>query len=217
MISPARHAVYRRSRTLSWVLTGGAVAVLCAAVATIVVTYARLVVTPSRSRPDDVQIIGVDLLAGTVTLSADADTRAPGNYSLWFSQNRGHARLGSVLAETHTTVTRALIVVDFGELQYARTGRLGGWVYLFPKDLPVSARNIALDSDVGVCPAWLIPARAPAPPSPHTSRANARALGHPGARSRRPTFRDPACDAGISRGGLHGTPGFVAKRRPRTP
>lgn len=156
MISPARHAAYSRSRLIVGIVAGAVAVGVLAAVVTTTVAFARLVVTPSRSRPDDLRIFGVDLVIGTVTLSATADTLSPGRYSLWFSRSTGHARLGPVVTSTATTVTRTIEAVDFGELVTARTARLGGWVHLTPKDFGYPAQSVTLQTDVGDCPAWLV-------------------------------------------------------------
>lgn len=158
MISSPRHAAQFRSRTLGWIVAGAAAVGLVSAVIGSTVAFARLVVTPSRTRADDIRVLNVDLAARTVTISANADTRIPGTYSLWFSRSTGHARLGAIIAETATTVTRELLAVDFGEITAARTARIGGWVHLSPRDLRRPAHTVFLESDVGACPAWLLPA-----------------------------------------------------------
>ena len=105
---------------------------------------AQLVVTPPRSRPDDVPIRDVDRHAHTVTLGRTADSATPGRYGLRFSRDSGHARLGEVTAETNGTVTRELLGVDFGELLADTRGRFGGWFFLTPRDLGVDHESVSL-------------------------------------------------------------------------
>lgn len=135
----------------------GAAAVATAAVSVIV---ARTVLTPPSRREEDVAILSVDLEAGLVVLDSTADSRLPGEYSFWFTRESGHARLGEIVAQTPTTVTRRILAVDSGDLTAARRGRLTGWFYLTPADLGVPFEDIDIATPLGDAPAWLIPAAA---------------------------------------------------------
>ena len=117
---------------------------------------ARLVVTPPRSRADDVPILAVDARARTVTLGRTADSATPGRYGLWFSRDAGHARLGQIATETESTVTRELVGVDFGELLPGARGRFSGWFFLTPRDLGVDHESVSLVTTLGPAPAWVI-------------------------------------------------------------
>lgn len=138
----------------------GAIAVVATAAAAVVtVIFARTVVTPPKKRPEDVRIL--DVRDATITLSANLDSLTPGQYSLWFSQDTGHARVGEILSYTPDTVTRQLIEVDFGDLDHAVRGRFSGWFYLSPQELGYPWREVSIDTEVGPAPAWLIPAETP--------------------------------------------------------
>ena len=132
----------------------GAAAVATAAVSVIV---ARKVLVPPSRREEDVAIRSVDLDASLIELDATPDSRLPGDYSFWFAQASGHARLGEIVAETPTAVTRRILGVDSGDLVSARRGRLTGWFYLTPADLGVAFEDVAIETPLGDAPAWLIP------------------------------------------------------------
>lgn len=124
--------------------------------AVVTVAVARKVVTPPRVREQDLRILAVD--ADTVTLSATKDTLTPGEYSLWFSRDTGHARIGEILYFDARTVVRRLLSVDFGDLEHARAGRLSGWFYLGPSELGLPWQDVVVETELGSAPAWLVPA-----------------------------------------------------------
>lgn len=117
---------------------------------------ARNVVTPPRRRKEDVPIIAVDLVAGTVRLGRTPDTVVSGRYSLWFDHDRGHARVGEILAENEDSVLRRLDSVQRGDIERASQGRWAGWWYQTPADLGLMHREVGIETAVGVAPAWLI-------------------------------------------------------------
>ena len=123
--------------------------------AVIAVIFARTVITPPKSRNEDVCILAFD--TDTITLSATLDSMTPGRYSLWFHQDSGHARVGEILSYTPDTVTRQLLGVDIGTLDGARRGRFSGWFYLSPADLGVPFENVEVHTELGEAPAWFIP------------------------------------------------------------
>ncbi|AMB58316.1 hypothetical protein AWU67_04985 [Microterricola viridarii] len=131
------------------------------ALATVVVVFARKVVTPPRRRKDEVRILDVDQAGATVVLAADPDTVVDGHYGLWFSAERGHARVGEILGRTETTVTRRLLRTDFGDLPDASTGRWSGWFYLGPWEFDLPFENVIVSTPVGPAPAWWVPASEP--------------------------------------------------------
>ena len=122
---------------------------------------ARRIVTPSSKRADDVRIDAVDLAAGTITLQSTPDSVLQGDYSFWFSGDKGHAHLGEILRLTPTKVTRRILRVDHGDLARAERGRLGGYSYLGPWDLGLAFEDVLVPTDAGDAPAWLIPAEVP--------------------------------------------------------
>ncbi|CAN5363480.1 alpha/beta fold hydrolase [soil metagenome] len=147
------------------IVTGTAIGVgaLAAAVGIaagiITVIFARTVVTPPTKRQEDVEILANDEL--TITLSATLDSLTPGQYSLWFDRDAGHARVGEILSFTADTVTRQLLGVDFGDLGRARRGRFSGWFYLSPEELGLPFQDVLIDTEFGSAPAWLVPAAGP--------------------------------------------------------
>ncbi len=130
---------------------------MSAAAAIVAILFARTVVTPPKSRPEDVRIVRVG--EHTITLSATLDSMTPGRYSLWFRRDAGHARVGEILSYTDETVTRQLLGVDFGQLEGARRARMGGWYYLSPADLGVEWHDVVIETELGAAPAWLVSAQ----------------------------------------------------------
>lgn len=126
------------------------------AAAALASVVARRVITPPRTREEDIRILGYT--ETTITLSATTDTLTPGRYGLWFSADSGHARLGEIISQGEGWVRRALLQVDHGDLSSARTGRFSGWFYLDPRELGFEVSDITIDSPVGPAPAWLVPA-----------------------------------------------------------
>ncbi|WP_370543971.1 alpha/beta hydrolase family protein [Frigoribacterium sp. VKM Ac-1396] len=140
------------------IAVGGTVLLSSAALASGVVAIARKIVTPARRRRDDVRIEAHDASAGTVTLSSTPDTRLPGRYSFWFDRGRGHARLGEVVRDDGRHVVRRVEAVEGGELDRARHGRIGGWLFPTPRDAGLDAHEVTVATEVGPAPAWLVPA-----------------------------------------------------------
>ncbi|GAB3407320.1 alpha/beta fold hydrolase [Schumannella luteola] len=154
------------SRARRGLAVGGAVAVgvvagaalLGAGVAGLGALVARTVVTPPKKKPDDVRIIGVDEDSGEIALSRDHETEVDGRYGLWFSGDTGYVRLGDVVSLGDDQVIRRIERVVFGDLAAATAGRWSGWYYLTPRDLGHDYRDVAIDTELGPAPAWLIPA-----------------------------------------------------------
>lgn len=145
-------------RVLGWTALGAVALTASAtlAAAAVAVRMARTIVTPPTSREQDIRILAVG--ETTITLSLTQDSMTPGQYSLWFDNDNGHARVGEILEFDTDSVTRILLGVDFGELGRARRGRFSGWYYLSPRELGYPHENVVLDTDLGPAPAWLIPA-----------------------------------------------------------
>jgi hypothetical protein len=125
--------------------------------ATLTVYVARRVVTPSKTRVEDLRILGST--ETTITLSKTLDTLLPGRYGLWFSEGAGHARIGPILEVGNRFVVRELIGVDHGDLATATRGSVAGWFFLEPSELGFAFEEVEIETPVGVAPAWLIPAR----------------------------------------------------------
>ena len=135
-------------------------AVLATAV-TVSVIVARTVIIPPSRRVDDIEILSLDPSTSTIVLSSTPDSRLPGQYSFWFAGDTGHARVGDIITQDETTVTRSFEPADFGDLSAARRGRFSGWFYLTPKDLGVPFEEISIGTPLGDAPAWLVPAATP--------------------------------------------------------
>jgi pimeloyl-ACP methyl ester carboxylesterase len=137
---------------------GGIVAAAAASAALVTAIVARSVVTPPKKLANDVRIVSVDRNEGTITLGATADTLLPGRYSLWFDVDGGHARIGEIVSVGGGVVTRTLLLVDFGAIELARTGRISGWYYLHPREFGFPFRDVSITTPLGDAPAWFIPA-----------------------------------------------------------
>jgi uncharacterized protein len=120
--------------------------------------FARLVVSPRRSRPDDVEILGYG--TDTVILRSGADTAAPGRFGVWLDGGRGHVRLGPVVDHDPYagTVTRTLLGVDSGALR-AGPGRWNQYYYAgTPKTaLGLTYHDVGVPTTIGPMPAWYVP------------------------------------------------------------
>ena len=152
----ARQGLGRRIPVIAAIAFVGIALSAIATAAAIAVYFARTVVTPPRRREEDVRVL--DVTATTVTLSSTPDTRTPGEYSLWFSADTGHARIGEIIRSSDRSVTRVLLGVDFGDLGSARAGRISGWVFLSPAELEYSWSEVKVQTELGPAPAWLVPA-----------------------------------------------------------
>lgn len=145
------------------ILAGGVgIAVGALAISTIVTTkVARLVVTPSRAFSYDIPIASVSRDHSAITLGLTRASSVPGRYSLWFSGDTGHVRIGEILERTPTTLTRAIEENAFGDLESARTARISGWYYLRPEELGFRVGAVDISTDRGSAPAWYFPAAYP--------------------------------------------------------
>ena len=162
MADSRRHAV----KVFPWLpvalaAIGAVVTIATLAVAGVTLFVARTVVMPPRRRPEDTRILSVDGAGDLVSLSSTVDSRLPGEYSLFFADGSGHARVGDIVAETPGTVIRRLLRVDRGDLARARRGRFSGWFYTGPADLGFHFENVEIQTELGPAPAWLVPAEAP--------------------------------------------------------
>jgi pimeloyl-ACP methyl ester carboxylesterase len=149
-----------RRRVLVPVLAVGAGLAIGAVAVTALVTanVARRVVTPARAFVYDIPIVSVARDHSTITLGVTKESVVPGRYSLWFSGDSGHLRIGEILDRTPTTVTRAIDAVGFGDLDGASRSRISGWYYLRPEELGLAVEAVDIPTDRGSAPAWFFPA-----------------------------------------------------------
>ena len=165
-LSPNSPRARSAGKHLSWVLLGvgaGAAAgsVFAGSVSALGAYFARRVVTPDAVPHQDVEILAlVPTDAGhDVIVSADKESSAPGRYSLLFSADTGHARLGEPKGYRpgDGTVTRPVEKVYFGDLSTAVRGRLSGIVYDSPTDVGAEYDEVNIPILGGMAPAWFVP------------------------------------------------------------
>lgn len=133
-----------------------------AVLATAVAAYfTRRVVTPDHVKPDDVQVLDVDLAATppTVTLVRTDDTVVDGRYGLWWGGREGHARLGRVVFADDDVVVREVLAVEHGELR-AGPARWNQYFYSGApsESLGLAHEDVEVASELGAMPAWHVPA-----------------------------------------------------------
>ncbi|GAA3645155.1 alpha/beta hydrolase family protein [Microbacterium marinilacus] len=117
---------------------------------------ARRVVTPAP-RVADVEILGIDRAAQTITLSRTPDTELPGRYGV-FTNGAGYVKLGAVLGQDDRGVTRKLLShVDAGT-RVGPHASFSGWYFDEPEQLHLPFSTHAIETPVGPAPAWLFPA-----------------------------------------------------------
>jgi hypothetical protein len=142
--------------TATAITLGAAAFAGAAALGALSVYVARKVIIPSKTRREDLRILGAT--RDTVLLSKTLDTLLPGQYGLWFSEGAGHAKVGAVLEIGPGWVSRELLGVDHGDLAAATRGSIAGWFYLDPEQVGVRHRDVVIETPVGPAPAWLVPA-----------------------------------------------------------
>lgn len=155
-----------RARDRGWLvplMLMGAVTTVVAMTAVLAgaVWMARTVVTPPRRRLWDLRVLGVDRDAGTVRLGRTPETALPGRYSLWFDDDRGHARIGAVVGEDDQSVTRQLLGIDRGRLLPGQAARIGAWLHRSAEALDLPFTEVSIPTPVGPAPAWHFPSSAP--------------------------------------------------------
>ncbi|MCD1269763.1 alpha/beta fold hydrolase [Microbacterium sp. MEC084] len=91
-----------------------------------------------------------------VELDRTPRTEAPGRYNLWL-EDGGWVRLGAVIDEQASTVTRVVLEVASGtELCAGVRASWSGIYYRNPADAALDAVDVVVDTPVGPAPAWLI-------------------------------------------------------------
>ncbi|WP_426999137.1 alpha/beta hydrolase family protein [Pseudarthrobacter sp. N5] len=151
----------RAKWTLGGIIAGSAVASTVAAGSSALALYfARRVITPSRQREEDQEVLAVIREDGAlqIILAATADSTLDGVYGLYFDGGKGHARIGRIISysPSERTVLRAVEAVYQGNLSAARRGRWSGAVYPDPAAAGMAAEEILIEVEGGTAPAWLI-------------------------------------------------------------
>jgi alpha-beta hydrolase superfamily lysophospholipase len=143
-------------RIVSAILTGSLVT-LGVASAFVAGRLARRVVTPA-ARVADTRILSLDTAAQTITLSRTDDTSLPGRYGLFTSGTESYLKLGTVLAQSDTAVTRKLLTHIDGNAWLDAEAAFSGWYFDRPEQLQIPFTNELIGTSIGPCPAWLFPA-----------------------------------------------------------
>ncbi len=136
----------------------GAGVSLAVAAISVSLRVAGLVLRPPTERAEDVRVVRVDRRAGLIVLTTHPDAVVPGRYSLYFSQDRGYARVGDIVSLSDNSVTRILLAEVRGRVKPGTSARVSGWFYENPSDLGVPFRDVDVATSLGPAPAWLIPA-----------------------------------------------------------
>lgn len=138
--------------------------------------FARTVVTPVKTRAEDLEILAVvDRGSGEsgvdIILPANEETTVPGTYSLVFEGGRGVARIGQITSfdPADGTVQRAVEQIYSGDLAQAVRGRWTGFIYPSPQDMGFEAEDVIIPVQRGSAPAWLV---RPEPHGRHADRSN---------------------------------------------
>ncbi|MFX1820964.1 prolyl oligopeptidase family serine peptidase [Pseudarthrobacter sp. CC4] len=145
--------------------------------------FARRVVVPSAARREDIsirQVFSGEDGSLRIELPATSLTRAPGRYSLWFGNGKGHACIGAVIDEGTNagTVIRLVERVDSGDLHAAAAGIWSGYAYSKPEQLGLLFEDVEIQVDGGMAPAWkFAPAPASAGPMSSTWAIHAHGMG----------------------------------------
>lgn len=158
----------RKSNTwLKWGALGACVAAGAAftvvtATSALAAYFARRVVTPEKSRLNDVSILAVipDGPNFQIVLGATADTIIEGNYAIYFDNGQAHALIGPILSYVprEGSVTREVLGVHGGDLRKATTGWWSGSVYAHPRELGMAWEEVTVSLPDGPAPAWLVSA-----------------------------------------------------------
>jgi alpha-beta hydrolase superfamily lysophospholipase len=152
-----------RHRRRRWWIAGGALALLIALGAAVLVTwnFSSVVLVPDHQDwPQEVKV--EDVKPGRIVLSSGHDSEQPGLYGLdW---QTGHAIVGPVLSEGDGTVTRRLSDVRGYLVPGIHVG-IDSHVYSGdPRQaLGLPFRTVGVPDPLGPMPAWLVPAASRAP------------------------------------------------------
>ena len=118
---------------------------------------ARRVVTPDLSPAEPVLLDRIEREDDRIIVwlrGRHADL--PGQYSLLFNGDAGHARVGPVLAIDRGAVSRQVLQVDRGVLQAGARGRLTGWWYATPEAVGLRTERIQYETELGAAEAWIL-------------------------------------------------------------
>lgn len=122
--------------------------------------FARRVLSPDGEGPTDHVVHEVD--TDLVTLSRTEESEVAGRYGLWDEERSAHLRMGDIREFTETTVTRAVLGMDFGEFAPG-PARFNQYYYAQAPDeaLGIPTESVTIEAEIGDLPAWLVPAAGP--------------------------------------------------------
>ncbi len=164
-VSDANVPDERHPAWLKWTALGvgagaGAASVVAGTTSGLAAYFARQVITPPRTREENVEILAVTGRGGDrrIILRADSETTVDGTYSLIFNNGAGHARIGPVLsyAPREGTVERQIECVYSGDIATAVRGWWSGSVYASPSTLGYPDEEVQIPVEGGTAPAWII-------------------------------------------------------------
>lgn len=153
--APAARRATRASRRAGAIALAGAGVLVAGAGLAITgasAVLASMLVTPPRTQPDDIRILGVD--ARGVRLGRTPDTGLPGTYALWVGER--HAVLGPVVADDAHSVTRAIDEPARELLAGATSARWSGYVLHLPQEVTDDVERVDVPTELGLAPAWIM-------------------------------------------------------------
>ncbi|GAA2032680.1 alpha/beta fold hydrolase [Pseudokineococcus marinus] len=162
----ARRRARTAARVAAWSGAGAvaATSLAAAAVSGLAAFFVRQVVRPVHERPDDVRVLAVDLEGAgpdgpVVTVTADAQHRAPGRYVLLLDGGRRAAQVGAVVREERGAVVRELLTSPEGGLAPG-SARWSGTVHVGDPTsaLGLAHEDVRVATPLGGLPAWFVPA-----------------------------------------------------------
>lgn len=99
----------------------------------------------------------------TVTIERYIEAARPGRFGMWFDDDRGYLRLGEVVAQTRSTVTRRIDLLEQGRPERGMNCRVTGSYWRDPAAAGLPYDDVVVPTELGPMPAWFIPPRASAP------------------------------------------------------
>ncbi|MGM1030054.1 MAG: alpha/beta hydrolase family protein [Actinomycetota bacterium] len=141
-----------RAATLALVAAGVLVAGAGLAVTGASAVLGSMLVTPPRTQPDNIRVLGVDERG--VRLGRTPDTGLPGVYALWVGERL--AVLGAVVAEDAHSVTRVVDDPARELLAGVTTARWSGYAIHRARDVTDAVERVDVPTELGPAPAWIM-------------------------------------------------------------
>lgn len=141
-----------------WVLFGLLSAALTTALLAIAGTIwrnAKSLVTPPTIEEYPVTVHSIDRQRKEITLSKHSTVTRPGQFDLWWPDERSSVRVGQVLRIDESVVVRELLDGQLGTPVAPASVRELGWWFAGPEHVGVPYRDVTIDTKYGPAPAWL--------------------------------------------------------------